>query len=278
MSGTLTTIATVANVLLGGASSMSLGGVVFQDFEVPETLKFGGKQMLAVHKFIGGARQIDAMGVDDIDISWTGILRGANTASRIQQLDAMRIVGQQVSLVWGQFQRTVVIEEFTVSYERQGFWCPYTITCVVVPTQSAPVQQSLLGQLASDLGVSDAFTSVVQTVAPAISAAQTALSSVQTVLPAVGVLTNGSAAFVSVSSAVTQAQGALGAASALGNTAVAAFVNPIQPGILNVPPGQPVQAIAAVNSAFSGSALLAGAQTAVGFINRMAANLANAST
>ena len=76
----------------------------------------------------------------------------------------------------------------------------------------------------------------------------------------------------------TQAQGALGAASALGNTSMAAFVAPTQPGILNVPPGQPVQAIAAVNNAFSGSALLAGAQTAVGFINRMAANLANAST
>lgn len=278
MSGTLGAIATVANVLLGGSPSLTLGGVTFQQFELPERLRFGGRQMLAVHKFIGGQRVIDAMGPDDVDIAWSGTLYGASASSRIQQLDAMRIAGQQISLSWGAFSRSVVIHEFTVSYERAGFWCPYSITCVVVQAQNAPVQQSLLGQLASDLGISDTITSIVQTAAPAIATAQSALTQVQAVLPAVGVLTGGSSAFVAVNSAVLGAQANLGIAQALGNTAMAAFATPSQPGVLNVAPGNPDAGIAAVTSALNGSALIAGASQALGYVNRMAANLANASS
>jgi hypothetical protein len=33
-----------------------LGGIVFERFEIPEKINFGGKQTLAIHKLIGGRR------------------------------------------------------------------------------------------------------------------------------------------------------------------------------------------------------------------------------
>jgi len=42
---------------------------------------FGGAQMMAIHKLIGGQRVIDTLGPDDENISWTGRFVGAGTVS-----------------------------------------------------------------------------------------------------------------------------------------------------------------------------------------------------
>ena len=49
-----------------------LGPIAFGGREVPDKINWGGKQMLAVHKNIGGTRVIDAMGPDPVDIKWAG--------------------------------------------------------------------------------------------------------------------------------------------------------------------------------------------------------------
>jgi hypothetical protein len=42
--------------------TLTLGGVVFADFEIPDSISSGGEQMLTVHKLPGGNRIIDALG------------------------------------------------------------------------------------------------------------------------------------------------------------------------------------------------------------------------
>ena len=73
---------------------LTLGGVIFQDFEIPASIKAGGEQKLDVKKFIGGSRIIDALGRDDADIEWSGRFRGSTAEQRCQQLNGMRVAGQ----------------------------------------------------------------------------------------------------------------------------------------------------------------------------------------
>ena len=112
--------------------TLTLGGIAFQDFEVPEAIRgLGGKQMLVVHKLIGGDRTIDAMGRDDTDITWSGRFRGSDAVSRAWAVDALRIAGSAVDLTFGAFALTVVIAEFVCDVERAGFEIPYSLTLVV---------------------------------------------------------------------------------------------------------------------------------------------------
>lgn len=123
-----------------------LGDFLFQDFEIPEKIPFPAKQALAVHKLIGGARVIDAMGSDPDPIKWTGRFQGGDAVGRARQLEAMVEAGQQVQLVCGEIARTVVVESFTFDYERpyQG---PYEICCVVIPDedQADPTLDDVVG-------------------------------------------------------------------------------------------------------------------------------------
>ena len=45
----------------------------------------------------------------------------------------MRLAAQPVPLSFGPFTAQVVIKRFTASYERNGFWIPYSIVCEVLP-------------------------------------------------------------------------------------------------------------------------------------------------
>ena len=48
--------------------ALTLGGVVFADFEIPDSINFGGEQVLSVHQLPGGTRVIDALGPSDAEI------------------------------------------------------------------------------------------------------------------------------------------------------------------------------------------------------------------
>ena len=47
---------------------LTLGGIEFRDFEVPEQIVFGGGQTFAIHQIIGGSRVVDALGAADGEI------------------------------------------------------------------------------------------------------------------------------------------------------------------------------------------------------------------
>jgi hypothetical protein len=113
------------------ASALILGGVLFQDFELPERISWGGQQRLSVHRLPGGVRVIDAMGRDDAQIVWSGMFSGANAAERAQMIDLMRVDGAVWPLVWDSFFYSVVVAVFQADYRRAN-WIPYRIACTVL--------------------------------------------------------------------------------------------------------------------------------------------------
>jgi hypothetical protein len=129
---------------------LTLGGVPFQDMEVPEKINFGGKQRVAVQNLIGGGRVVSALGLDDGAISFSGIFSGADAVPRAQELDAARALGAQLPLVWGGFFYIVVIEQFTAEY-RKPTLIPFTINCLVVSDPLAAAA-NLVAPLANLVG------------------------------------------------------------------------------------------------------------------------------
>jgi hypothetical protein len=139
---------------------LTLGGVPFQDMEVPEKISFGGKQRVAVQNLIGGGRVVSALGLDDGSISFAGIFSGTDAVSRAQELDAARALGAQLPLVWSGFYYIVVIETFTAEY-RMSTLIPFSISCLVVTDPLAavanlvaPLANLVGGDLAAALGLS----------------------------------------------------------------------------------------------------------------------------
>ena len=157
------------------AVTLTLGSVTFADFEVPESIRHGGEQALVVHKLPGGTRQVDAMGADHKDITWSGRFRGFNAETRAKQLDAYRISGQEYTLTWSSFRYTVVVRSFEPDYQ-QPFEIPYAITCLVELDQTAPppatapgLDDIINGQIGSLLG----FPLTIQGITDGITAIQT---------------------------------------------------------------------------------------------------------
>jgi hypothetical protein len=139
-----------------------LGGVALDGFEVSGALHFGGKQALAIHRLPGGGRIIDALGPDDTDITWSGILTGGNAADRARLLDALRRNGSTVTLAWDSFLVTVVVGELLLDFANP-WWIPYRVRCVVAPgatgltTEATSTTQSAV---LADLGTAADFINI----------------------------------------------------------------------------------------------------------------------
>jgi hypothetical protein len=121
---------------------VTLGGVPFQDFEVPERIAFGGAQRLAVNQLIGGGRVVNALGVDDGEIAFSGIFSGSDAAGRVQALDLLRSTGTAVPFIWGDFFYIVVVAQFIVEYAKP-WWMPFAVRCVVVTDPVAALGSAL---------------------------------------------------------------------------------------------------------------------------------------
>lgn len=119
---------------------VTLGPILFQFFEVPEHIPFGGAQKLTVHKLPGGERIIDAMGRDDAEIAWEGTFSGPYAMDRARQMDALRTAGEPLPLYWGGQYYTVLIATLELDY-KYGHWVPYKITCTVLRDEAAAAQQ-----------------------------------------------------------------------------------------------------------------------------------------
>lgn len=117
---------------------VKLGDFIFNYFEVPESITFGGKQTNRLHKLIGGKRVIDAMGRDDADIHWSGYFLGIDAAERAAYLNHLRAQGKILQFSYLQFNYNVFIKEFTPHLER-SYQIPYTITLAVVEDLTQPI-------------------------------------------------------------------------------------------------------------------------------------------
>jgi hypothetical protein len=145
-------------------TTLTLDGFVFQDFEIPDEVPFGGPHSLSTKKFIGGARKVDAMGDDPKPLEWSGRFRGPNAVSRANQVLAKKVAGKQVALTWGQFSYQVVIRSFDPIYQRDNE-IPYSISCEVVsqaataPAPTIGVDQMVNGDMSSISDLSDTIMS-----------------------------------------------------------------------------------------------------------------------
>ncbi len=181
-SGVSGALSAVGAILFGGGGPVVLGSVAFDGFEVPSTIGWGGAQRLTVHKYPGGARTIDAMGPDDRDLSWSGIFLGFDAVSRARAVDAIRIAGVAVPLVWADFAYTVVVQTFEADYREQGH-VPYRLSCVVLvntTTQQDPAQVDPAQAVASDVFSALGLTTDSSTISALTSAASAVSAAIPT--------------------------------------------------------------------------------------------------
>jgi hypothetical protein len=189
--------------------TLTLGPVVFQDFEVPEVMPFGGAQMLVVKKLVGGDRVIDAMGRDDAEKTWSGRFRGPLAETRAAALDQLRIAGQQQLLTWSSRRYLVVIERFEARFQ-QPFEIPYSISCTVIQDLSAPILTVPVDPNSAIVADLNAITSVV------------ALLNIPQVTNAMGSLTAATSAVSSYNSATVAQTSAVQSGIGTAQTAVTA--------------------------------------------------------
>lgn len=165
---------------------LQLGDFTFQDLELPEVIKRGGRQSVTIQKLVGGARVVDAMGRDDDPLTWEGIFMGGSAYDRAAYIDSLRIAGQQLTLAWNNNNYTVVISAYTYESRFNDLFIPYSITCEVVSdnvTASTPglvpnvddqmdLDNSSMLSLSGDIGDST-LSSLALTLNSAIGAVST---------------------------------------------------------------------------------------------------------
>ena len=117
---------------------MTIGSLTLRDFEVPQRIKYGGQQRLAIHHLGDGRRIVETLGHDDADIEFGGTLTGADAANRARMLENMCRSASQVPLVWDANRMTVIVQRFAADYATDT-WIDYRLTCSVVDTATAPI-------------------------------------------------------------------------------------------------------------------------------------------
>ena len=131
-------------------AALVLGPVGFDGFEVPQHIRIGMRQRLAVHKLAGGGRVVDVLGPDDAPVTWNGAFSGSDAASRARILSLLCAAGQPLPLMWNGFFYTVVVSRFFASYFSK-FWIPYQIECVVLWNLAEVAMNAGMTLLATEL-------------------------------------------------------------------------------------------------------------------------------
>ncbi len=239
-----------------------LGPIAFGEFEIPEQIRFGGFQRLAVHQLPGGQRIIDALGRDDCEITWSGAFTGEYATSRARLLDVLRVQGGALPLTWDVFFYSVVIASFEAEY-RKSWWIPYRITCTVLRDEAEAIVEtvtSLAVQTISDLGVASGLAAV----------GGVDLSAAQSAMGAPNATTPGTASYAATEAALSQsqtqiAQGINGADLQLAEIAAGST--------LPAAPSPALAGVAAVTGATATLGQLSSLTAATGYVGRSLANL-----
>jgi hypothetical protein len=224
---------------------LTLGGVSFQDMEVPEKIRFGGQQRLSVQSLIGGGRVVQALGLDDGVISFSGIFSGADAVGRAQLLDTARALGAVLPLVWDRFFYSVVIRDFVAEY-RETNLIPFAVTCVVVVDPLADV--AVLAAPVASLVAQDLTAAAALSGQAGVSVASVTAGSLAGFSALQGVL---SATMAASGRALLTDVAALGAAS------------------------DPAAGVAAVGRVSAACSQLAGLGAMTGYVGRAAVNIGN---
>ncbi|WP_438384086.1 hypothetical protein ABHV46_07170 [Asaia sp. BMEF1] len=112
---------------LDRAAPVTLGSLVLSGPEVPDELIIGGRQILIIHRLLGGGRVIDSVGNDPARLILTGRFIGPMATSRARRLEAMREAAQVLAFSVADLSARVWIAEFSWSYRARGTICPYRL-------------------------------------------------------------------------------------------------------------------------------------------------------
>lgn len=126
-----------------------LGGIVFDDWSTPHQMPFGGAQAMAVHKLPGGARVVDTLGPDEADIKFTGIMYDDNAYGVSETLDALRLNGTQVPLIFAGRFYLVIVARTKVDIRRFPQLVAYDVTCLVTQNNMAGNLSSIVSTVTS---------------------------------------------------------------------------------------------------------------------------------
>jgi hypothetical protein len=227
---------------------LTLGGVILQDWENPESIKGRIKQKLDTKKYLGGSRTIDALGRDDDPLEFSGRFRGSVAEQRFQQVKAMAAAGLPVQLTWSSFNYLVVIESFDFDYQSP-MEIPYRISLEVLVDNTIPIP-SLLQTIDEIFGTN--LASAVNLGAEAnIAGVTTGLNQLQTAASTIGILSSASpAALNSLNQSIVSVQGVTQTAI----STASGQVTPVAGTVFGSTAGLPPQTIAA-NVAGQASAL-----------------------
>jgi len=198
---------------------LRLGDFEFSNLEIPESLALGGAQRLAVHRFPGGAKNVQAMGADHAPLEWGGLFLGSTALERAKYLDFLRVQGAPLELTFFDSTYTVVIERFKFVVERY-YKVGYSIGLEVVSDDSQPVET--IAPSGFDAAI-DADCDTMMGLGDLIgdSPLSGALSTLDTAVRSVG-------SFASATNATIQSvQGAIGAVAARVTTLTASVTNTI---------------------------------------------------
>lgn len=124
-------------------TTLVLGGFVFRDMEIPSELTLGGEQSIKIHKLVGGQRIINAMGSDEGEIIWSGLMLGPDALDRALALDSMRAAGLPVIFSVFSVLYNVVVSKFVFVPERY-YQVKFTINLTVVQNLTLQLNTSSL--------------------------------------------------------------------------------------------------------------------------------------
>lgn len=167
-------------------TTLTLGPVAFQGFEIPSEIAFGGEQALSVKKMVGGARVVDALGQDDADIAWEGRFQGPDAMDRALAIDEMRKGGQAQALTVAGLSYAVVVRKFAFRVQRL-YQVLYEIALAVAqdntlaPAAASATLDDVVGSfMSSAAGLTPGITNAAATSAVgALQAAITAAAPLQ---------------------------------------------------------------------------------------------------
>lgn len=201
----------------GFGGGVMLGPVVLQAYEVPERVTFGGRQQMAVHRLPGGGRVIDAMGPDEQNLVWQGMMLGPDAADRARMLDQLRQSGAVVPLLFGDMAYAVIVADFEADYRGTAWIGRYRIACMVLPGAMPPLA-SLAANLESDLNAASELDP------DGVVAAAAALASSQMALQSAGILIAGSSGTDALQTALGGARSVLAATQGAAEAAMSAAI------------------------------------------------------
>ena len=234
-------------------TTVSLGPYTLESFEIPNAIRYGGRQRLAVHDLPGGGRLTDVLGGSDNDIVFGGIISGSDADTKAQLLDALRISGLTVPLFWSEQYFIVIVAEAQFDY-RKPWWIPYQLRC--------SVQSNLVyGIAATALSAATSIVTDLASAAGLLATVPATLSSAQAAISAIGGTTLGTGAYGQSVATVTAAQTDLSENVTNTGAALPEFD-------LGLYTTEPASAAAAVTSITGTSGQLASLTAARGFVGR----------